>query len=132
MGSNPIFSVCAMPTYNQLLKFSRSKKKRTDRKKALSKCPQKKGYCLRVYKAAPKKPNSARRSVARVFLSNSKQVTVYIPGIGHALQKHSSVLIRGGRVPDLPGVKFKVIRNKFDCGPVKGRKSSRSRYGVKK
>jgi small subunit ribosomal protein S12 len=121
-----------MVTYNQLVKFPRTNKKRTDRKRALSKSPQKKGYCLRVYKAAPKKPNSARRSVARVFLSNNYQVTVYIPGVGHSLQKHSSVLIRGGRVPDLPGVKFKVIRNKFDCGPVKARRSSRSRYGVKK
>ncbi len=121
-----------MVTFKQLIWNKRKLKVRTDRKRALEKCPQKKGYCLRVYKAAPKKPNSARRSVARVHLSNNRQVTVYIPGEEHALQKHSSVLIRGGRVPDLPGVKFKVIRGKFDSSPVKNRCSSRSRYGVKK
>lgn len=119
-------------TFRQINKYRRKLKVRTDRKKALEKCPHKRGYCIRVYKAAPKKPNSARRSVARVNLSNNTQVTVYIPGEEHTLQKHSSVLIRGGRVPDLPGVKFKVVRGKYDSSSVKFRNSSRSKYGVKK
>jgi small subunit ribosomal protein S12 len=102
------------------------KKKRT---KALKGSPQKKGDCLRVFKMSPKKPNSAKRSVARVLLSNKKKTTVYIPGIGHNIQKHSTVLVRGGRAQDLPGVNFRAIRGKFDLEKVFGRKKSRSKYG---
>jgi small subunit ribosomal protein S12 len=102
------------------------KKKRT---KALKGSPQKKGDCLRVFKMSPKKPNSAKRSVARVLLSNKKKTTVYIPGIGHNIQKHSTVLVRGGRAQDLPGVNFRAIRGKFDLERVFGRKKSRSKYG---
>jgi small subunit ribosomal protein S12 len=105
------------------------KKKRT---KALKGSPQKKGDCLRVFKMSPKKPNSAKRSVARVLLSNKKRTAVYIPGIGHNLQKHSTVLIRGGRAQDLPGVNFRAIRGKFDLERVFGRKKSRSKYGGQK
>ena len=102
------------------------KKKRT---KALKGAPQKKGDCLRVFKMSPKKPNSAKRSVARVLLSNKKKTTVYIPGIGHNIQKHSTILVRGGRAQDLPGVNFRAIRGKFDLERVFGRKKSRSKYG---
>jgi small subunit ribosomal protein S12 len=105
------------------------KKKRT---KALKGSPQKKGDCIRVFKMSPKKPNSAKRSVARVLLSNKKKTTVFIPGVGHNLQKHSTVLIRGGRAQDLPGVNFRAIRGKFDLERVFGRKKSRSKYGGEK
>jgi len=105
------------------------KKKRT---KALIGSPQKKGDCLRVFKLSPKKPNSAKRSVARVLLSNKKKTIVYIPGIGHNLQKHSTILVRGGRAQDLPGVNFRVIRGKFDLERVYGRAKSRSKYGGRK
>ncbi len=121
-----------MVTYNQLLKVQRQLKKKTSRTKALEKNPQKKGHCLRVYRTAPKKPNSARRPVARIGLVNGTAITAYIPGENNNLQKFSCVLIRGGRVPDLPGVNFKVIRGKYDCVGVLNRRSSRSRYGVKK
>jgi small subunit ribosomal protein S12 len=121
-----------MITINQLHKTPRIRKKRTDRKRALEQCPQKKGSCIRVYKASPKKPNSARRSVARIGLSNVKKITAYIPGEGHNLQKFSSVLIRGGRVPDLPGVKFKVVRGKYDCHTILARRNGRSLIGNKK
>jgi small subunit ribosomal protein S12 len=105
------------------------KKKRT---KALIGSPQKKGDCLRVFKMSPKKPNSAKRSVARVLLSNKKKTTVYIPGVGHNLQKHSTVLVRGGRAQDLPGVNFRAIRGKFDLERIYGRAKSRSKYGGRK
>jgi small subunit ribosomal protein S12 len=105
------------------------KKKRT---KALKGSPQKKGDCLRVFKMSPKKPNSAKRSVARVLLSNKKKTSVYIPGIGHNIQKHSTILVRGGRAQDLPGVNFRAIRGKFDLERVFGRKKSRSKYGGEK
>jgi small subunit ribosomal protein S12 len=105
------------------------KKKRT---KALKGSPQKKGDCLRVFKMSPKKPNSAKRSVARVLLTNKKKTTVYIPGIGHNIQKHSTILVRGGRAQDLPGVNFRAIRGKFDLERVFGRKKSRSKYGGEK
>jgi small subunit ribosomal protein S12 len=105
------------------------KKKRT---KALIGSPQKKGDCLRVFKMSPKKPNSAKRSVARVLLSNKKKTTVYIPGVGHNLQKHSTVMVRGGRAQDLPGVNFRAIRGKFDLERIYGRAKSRSKYGGRK
>jgi small subunit ribosomal protein S12 len=121
-----------MVTFAQLRRFPRIQKSRTNRKKALNGCPHQKGFCVRVYKMAPKKPNSARRSVTRLLLNSGRLVSAYIPGIGHTLQRFSSVLIRGGRVPDLPGINFKVIRNKFDCLSVRGRRTSRSLYGVKR
>jgi small subunit ribosomal protein S12 len=127
-----------MVTFMQLNKDPRKKKIRTNKNYALSGRPQRKAYCLRIYKAAPKKPNSARRSVARVTVLAimrsipSKKATVYIPGEGHQLQKFSCILIRGGRVPDLPGVRYKVIRGKYDCLGVLRRGSSRSRYGVRR
>ena len=105
------------------------KKKRT---KALMGSPQKKGDCLRVFKMSPKKPNSAKRSVARVLLSNRRKTTVFIPGIGHNLQKHSTVLVRGGRAQDLPGVNFRALRGQFDLERIYGRSKSRSKYGGKK
>jgi small subunit ribosomal protein S12 len=105
------------------------KKKRT---KALTGSPQRKGDCLRVFKMSPKKPNSAKRSVARVLLTNKKKATVYLPGVGHNLQKHSTILVRGGRAQDLPGVNFRAIRGKFDLERVYGRAKSRSKYGGRK
>jgi small subunit ribosomal protein S12 len=105
------------------------KKKRT---KALKGSPQKKGDCLRVFKMSPKKPNSAKRSVARVLLSNKRKTTVFIPGVGHNLQKHSTILVRGGRAQDLPGVNFRAIRGKFDLEQLYGRGKSRSKYGGRK
>jgi len=114
----------------QLLKIKRDKKINIV-PTSLDKNPQKKGTCLRVFTIAPRKPNSAVRKVARVLLSNKLTVTAYIPGEKHNLQEHSSVLIRGGRVKDLPGVQYKVIRGVFDCQGVVGRKTSRSKYGVK-
>jgi small subunit ribosomal protein S12 len=110
-------------------RIRKTKKKRT---KALVGSPQKKGDCLRVFKMSPKKPNSAKRSVARVLLSNTKKTSVYIPGIGHNLQKHSTVLVRGGSAQDLPGVNLRVIRGKFDLERVYGRAKSRSKYGGRK
>jgi small subunit ribosomal protein S12 len=121
-----------MVTYKQLQKKTRKFKLKTNRKRALQGNPQKKAHCLRVYKTPPKKPNSARRSVARVGLNNFLKVTAYIPGENHNLQKYSCVLLRGGRVPDLPGVFYKIIRGKYDCHSVLKRKKSRSIYGTKK
>ena len=123
-----------MPTWNQLLNpdNSRKKKKKINKTPALKKCPQKKGVCIRVYTTKPKKPNSAFRKVAKIRLTNKSEVIAYIPGEGHNLQEHSVVMIRGGRVKDLPGVKYHIIRGKYDLNGVKGRKSSRSKYGVKK
>lgn len=122
-----------MPTINQLSrKKVRKKKKKLNKTPALKCNPQVKGVCVKVYNRSPKKPNSALRKVIKIKLSNKKKVEAYIPGEGHNLRQYSVVLIRGGRVPDLPGVKYKVIRGKLDLLGVKNRKSSRSVYGVKK
>ena len=121
-----------MPTINQLLKKRRTRPKARDRVPALEKSPQKRGVCLKVYTTTPKKPNSALRKVARVRLSNGHEVTSYIPGEGHNLQEHSVVLIRGGRVKDLPGVRYHTIRGTLDTSGVAGRKQRRSKYGAKK
>ena len=121
-----------MPTINQLLKKRRTRPKARDRVPALEKSPQKRGVCLKVYTTTPKKPNSALRKVARVRLSNGREVTAYIPGEGHNLQEHSIVLIEGGRVKDLPGVRFHIVRGSLDTAGVNDRKTSRSRYGAKK
>jgi len=121
-----------MPTTNQLVKKIRKGKKHKNKVPALRGACQKKGVCIKVFIMKPKKPNSAFRKVARVKLSNNIKITGYIPGIGHNLQEHSIVLIRGGRVKDLPGVKYKMIRGKYDLHPVQNRKSRRSKYGVKK
>lgn len=121
-------------TINQLIfkKQQRLKKKKLNKSKALSKCPQRKGVCLKVYIKTPKKPNSALRKVAKVKLTNKKTIIGYIPGIGHKLQEHSIVLVRGGRVPDLPGVKYHLVRGKYDLQGLITRKTSRSKYGTKK
>ncbi len=121
-----------MPTINQLVRFGREKVKKKSSSPALQSCPQKRGVCTRVYTTTPKKPNSALRKVARVRLTNGIEVTSYIPGIGHNLQEHSVVLIRGGRVKDLPGVRYHIIRGALDCAGVEGRKNSRSKYGTKR
>lgn len=121
-----------MPTINQLVKQGREKVKSKSKSPALQGCPQKRGVCVRVYTTTPKKPNSALRKVARVRLTNGVEVTSYIPGIGHNLQEHSVVLIRGGRVKDLPGVRYHVIRGTLDAAGVEDRKKSRSKYGTKK
>jgi small subunit ribosomal protein S12 len=121
-----------MPTINQLVKKGRIKVKRKTKSPALEGSPQKRGVCLRVYTTTPKKPNSALRKVARVKLSNGKVVTAYIPGEGHALQEHSIVLVRGGRVKDLPGVRYHIVRGVYDSTGVEDRKKSRSCYGTKK
>ncbi len=123
-----------MPTINQLVKkkTSRSEKIKTIKKPALLKNPFRKGICIRVYTRAPKKPNSALRKLAKVRIRNSIDVIAFIPGEGHNLQEHSMVLIRGGRVKDLPGVKYKIIRGKLDLQGVLNRKTSRSKYGTKK
>ena len=122
----------SMPTVNQLVRKNRVIQKTTTKSVVLDKCPQKQGVCLQVRTMTPKKPNSALRKITRVRLSNGKEVTVYIPGEGHNLQEHSIVLIRGGRVRDLPGVRYQVIRGCRDTLGVNGRKQSRSRYGAKK
>nr|YP_008475341.1 ribosomal protein S12 [Achlya hypogyna]YP_008475370.1 ribosomal protein S12 [Achlya hypogyna]AGS55488.1 ribosomal protein S12 [Achlya hypogyna]AGS55489.1 ribosomal protein S12 [Achlya hypogyna] len=123
-----------MTTINQLFlqKQKRLKKKKINKSPALQKCPQKKGVCTKVYIKTPKKPNSALRKVAKVKLTNEHSVICYIPGIGHTLQEHSVVLIRGGRVQDLPGVKYHIIRGKYDLTGVLTRKTSRSKYGTKR
>nr|NP_044751.1 ribosomal protein S12 [Reclinomonas americana]AAD11866.1 ribosomal protein S12 [Reclinomonas americana] len=127
-----------MPTINQLLKINKKRKAdKNERRKfskapALESCPQKKGVCTRVFIASPKKPNSAKRKVARVRLTNGQEVTAYIPGEGHSLQEHSVVLIRGGRVKDLPGVKYHIVRGTFDLQGVQNRRQGRSLYGTKK
>ena len=120
-----------MPTINQLVRKGRKKLKSKSKSLDLERCPQKKGVCLQVMTRTPKKPNSALRKVARVRLTNGKEVTAYIPGEGHNLQEHSIVLIRGGRVRDLPGVKYHIIRGKLDTSGVDGRKRGRSKYGSK-
>jgi small subunit ribosomal protein S12 len=121
-----------MPTLNQLVRKGRRVVKKKSGSPALRSCPQKRGVCIRVYTTTPKKPNSALRKVARVRLTNSLEVTAYIPGIGHNLQEHSIVLIRGGRVKDLPGVRYHVVRGTLDSLGVDGRKQSRSKYGAKR
>lgn len=121
-----------MPTISQLIRKGRAQLKAKDKAPALQNSPQKRGVCTRVYTTTPKKPNSALRKIARVRLSNGKEVTVYIPGEGHTLQEHSIVLVRGGRVRDLPGVRYQVVRGALDTLGVDGRKQARSRYGAKK
>jgi small subunit ribosomal protein S12 len=121
-----------MPTINQLVRFGREKMKSRTTAPALARCPQRRGVCIRVYTSTPKKPNSALRKVARVRLTNGYEITTYIPGVGHNLQEHSVVLIRGGRVKDLPGVRYHVIRGTLDSAGVQNRKKSRSKYGAKK
>ncbi|HHJ64804.1 MAG TPA: 30S ribosomal protein S12 [Aquifex aeolicus] len=121
-----------MPTINQLIKHGREKKRKKSKAPALEGNPQKRGVCVRVYTVTPKKPNSALRKVTRVRLSNGIEVTAYIPGEGHNLQEHSIVLVRGGRVKDLPGVRYKVIRGALDAAGVQGRRQSRSKYGAKR
>ena len=121
-----------MPTINQLCRFSRKQKIKLNKTPALEKCPQKKGICLKVFLRTPKKPNSALRKLVKLrLLSNSRIVTAYIPGEGHNLQNYSAVLIKGGRVKDLPGVKYHLIRGKLDLQGLKARKTSRSKYGTK-
>ena len=120
-----------MPTINQLVRKGRKKIKSKSKSLDLDRCPQKKGVCLQVMTRTPKKPNSALRKVARVRLTNGKEVTAYIPGEGHNLQEHSIVLLRGGRVRDLPGVKYHIIRGRLDTAGVEGRKRGRSKYGTK-
>jgi small subunit ribosomal protein S12 len=121
-----------MPTINQLVRQARKGMKRKTSAPALTGSPQKRGVCIRVYTTTPKKPNSALRKVARVRLTNGIEVTTYIPGVGHNLQEHSVVLIRGGRVKDLPGVRYHIIRGTLDSVGVQDRKQSRSKYGAKK
>jgi small subunit ribosomal protein S12 len=121
-----------MPTINQLVRKGRKKIAKKKKTPAMQENPLKRGVCIRVYTTTPKKPNSALRKVARVRLTNGVEVTAYIPGIGHNLQEHSIVLVRGGRVKDLPGVRYKVVRGALDTSGVEGRQSGRSRYGSKK
>jgi small subunit ribosomal protein S12 len=121
-----------MPTISQLIRKEREKVIKKSTTPALQGCPQKRGVCVRVYTTTPKKPNSALRKIARVRLTNGIEVTSYIPGIGHNLQEHSVVLIRGGRVKDLPGVRYHIIRGTLDALGVSGRKQGRSKYGAKK
>lgn len=121
-----------MPTINQLVRKGREAVKRKTASPALRECPQKRGVCVRVYTTTPKKPNSALRKVARVRLTNGFEITAYIPGIGHTLQEHSVVLVRGGRVKDLPGVRYHIIRGSLDALGVDDRRKSRSKYGTKK
>jgi small subunit ribosomal protein S12 len=121
-----------MPTINQLVKNGRDKQNRKTTAPALDSCPQRRGVCTRVYTTTPKKPNSALRKVARVRLTNGMEVTSYIPGEGHNLQEHSVVLIRGGRVKDLPGVRYHMVRGTLDAAGVANRRQSRSKYGAKR
>jgi len=121
-----------VPTINQLVRKSRKVVKAKTKSPALHDCPQRRGVCTRVYTTTPKKPNSALRKVARVRLTNGIEVTTYIPGEGHTLQEHNIVLVRGGRVKDLPGVRYHVVRGTLDCGGVESRGNSRSKYGTKR
>jgi small subunit ribosomal protein S12 len=121
-----------MPTIQQLIRSERSKAKQKTKSPALKSCPQRRGVCTRVYTTTPKKPNSALRKVARVRLTSGFEVTAYIPGIGHNLQEHSVVMIRGGRVKDLPGVRYHIIRGTLDTAGVKDRRQGRSKYGAKR
>ena len=128
----PLPNESNMPTINQLVRKDRKPRRTFSKSPVLDKCPQKRGVCLQVRTMTPKKPNSALRKITRVRLSNGKEVTVYIPGEGHTLQEHSIVLVRGGRIRDLPGVRYQVVRGARDTLGVQGRKQSRSRYGAKK
>jgi small subunit ribosomal protein S12 len=121
-----------MPTFNQLIKKPRIQKFRSEKRPALDQCPQKKGTCIKLVTRAPKKPNSAIRKLALVRLSNNKRIYGYIPGIGHNLQEHSIVLVRGGRVKDLPGIKYKLVRGVYDFSGLDSRRTSRSKYGTKR
>ena len=121
-----------MPTIQQLIRSQRMTSERKTKSLALQSCPQRRGICTRVYTTTPKKPNSALRKVARVRLTTGVEVTAYIPGVGHNLQEHSVVLVRGGRVKDLPGVRYHIVRGSLDTAGVKGRLQSRSKYGVKR
>lgn len=121
-----------MPTINQLVRKGREKIKSRTKSPALKGCPQKRGVCIRVYTTTPKKPNSALRKVARVRLTNGIEVTTYIPGEGHNLQEHSIVLVRGGRVKDLPGVRYHIVRGTLDTAGVQNRRRGRSKYGAKR
>lgn len=121
-----------MPTIQQLIRIQRNLKQKKSKSPALTSCPQRRGVCLQVRTMTPKKPNSALRKIARVRLSNSVEVTSYIPGEGHNLQEHSIVLVRGGRVKDLPGVRYHIVRGTLDTAGVANRKKSRSKYGAKK
>jgi len=121
-----------MPTINQLCQYGRSKIKKASKSRALDKSPQRRGVCVRVYTTTPKKPNSALRKVARVRLTNGIEITAYIPGVGHNLQEHAVVLVRGGRVKDLPGVRYHIVRGTLDSSGVQDRKQSRSKYGTKR
>lgn len=121
-----------MPTIQQLTRFQRTKLIKKSKSASLKNCPQRRGVCTRVYTTTPKKPNSALRKVARVRLTSGIEITAYIPGIGHNLQEHSVVLVRGGRVRDIPGVRYHIVRGALDSAGVKGRIQSRSKYGVKK
>ncbi len=121
-----------MPTINQLIRLGRKQQRVKSKSVALKECPQKRGVCTRVYTTTPKKPNSALRKIARVRLTNRMEVTTYIPGEGHNLQEHSIVLIRGGRVKDVPGIRYHLVRGTLDCQGVENRKQSRSKYGAKK
>jgi len=121
-----------MPTISQLIRKGRESKRRKTKSPALTSCPQRRGVCTRVSTVTPKKPNSALRKVARVRLTNGIEVTAYIPGVGHNLQEHSAVLVRGGRVKDLPGVRYHIVRGTLDSMGVDGRRKGRSKYGSKK
>jgi small subunit ribosomal protein S12 len=121
-----------MPTISQLVRQGRKKQLKKTKSPALKNCPQKRGVCLRVYTTTPKKPNSALRKVVRLRLTNAMEVTAYIPGVGHNLQEHSIVMIRGGRVKDLPGVRYHVVRGTLDTAGVADRKQGRSKYGAKR
>jgi small subunit ribosomal protein S12 len=121
-----------MPTINQLVRKGRQKRQRKSKSPALASCAQRRGVCLQVRTMTPKKPNSALRKIARVRLTNGHEVTAYIPGVGHNLQEHSIVLVRGGRVKDLPGVRYHIIRGTLDAMGVEGRRRGRSRYGSKR
>jgi len=121
-----------MPTVNQLIRKGRKKSKVKSKSPALHSCPQRRGVCVKVYTTTPKKPNSALRKVARVVLSNKEEVTAYIPGEGHNLQEHSIVMIRGGRVKDLPGVRYHIVRGPLDTTGVDKRNQARSKYGTKR
>lgn len=121
-----------MPTINQLVRKGRKSIKKKDKAPALSQCPQRRGVCVRVYTTTPKKPNSALRKVARVRLTNGIEITSYIPGVGHNLQEHSVVMVRGGRVKDLPGVRYHMVRGVLDAAGVQDRKQGRSKYGTKR
>jgi small subunit ribosomal protein S12 len=132
LNQNVIDERNVLPTISQLVRKGRESKRTKTKTPALKGSPQRRGVCTRVYTATPKKPNSALRKVARVRLTSGVEVTAYIPGIGHNLQEHSIVLVRGGRVKDLPGVRYKIVRGSLDSAGVKNRKQARSRYGAKR